>query len=148
MERLRGHELDNREYDVKTKPCLTLNDVKKIAAACEAEAIKNKWDVVIAVLDDGGHLLWLQRMDGATPFNAQVAVEKGRSAAVSRRSTKNWEDRIAGGRMAVLNMPVLPVQGGLPIMHQGECVGGIGISGVQSHEDEQIAQAGLDALSA
>ena len=131
---------------MKTKPCLTLSDLKKIAAGCEAEAIKNKWEVVIAILDDGGHLMWLQRMDGATPFNAQVAVEKGRSAAVSRRSTKNWEERIAGGRMAVLNMPVLPVQGGLPIMHQGQCVGAIGVSGVQSHEDEQIAQAGLDAL--
>ena len=133
---------------MKSKPCLTLADVKKIAAGCEAEAIKNKWNVVIAVLDDGGHLLLLQRMDGATPFNAQVAVEKGRSAAVSRRSTKNWEDRIAAGRNAMLNMPVLPVQGGLPIMHQGECVGAIGVSGVQSHEDEQIAQAGLDALGA
>jgi len=133
---------------VKTKPCLTLNDVKKIAAACEAEATKNKWYVVIAILDDGGHLLWLQRMDGATPFNAQVAVEKGRSAAVSRRSTKNWEDRIAAGRNAMLNMPVLPVQGGLPIMHQGECVGAIGVSGAQSHEDEQIAQAGLHVLGA
>lgn len=131
---------------MKTKPCLTLADVKKVAAACEAEAIRNKWDVVIAILDDGGHLLWLQRMDGATPFNAEVAVEKGRSAAVSRRSTKNWEDRITAGRNAVLKMPVLPVQGGLPIMVQGECAGGIGISGVQSHEDEQIAQAGLDAL--
>ncbi len=131
---------------MKTKPCLTHNDLKKIAAGCEAEAIRNKWDVVIAILDDGGHLLWLQRMDGATPFNAQVAVEKGRSAAVSRRSSENLEDRIAGGRMAVLNMPVLPVQGGLPIMHQGECVGAVGISGVQSHEDEQIAQAGIDAL--
>jgi glc operon protein GlcG len=133
---------------VKTKPCLTLSDLKKIAAGCEAEAIKNKWDVVIAILDDGGHLLWLQRMDGATPFNAQVAVEKGRTAAVSRRSTKNWEDRIAAGRNAVLKMPVLPIQGGLPIMHQGQCVGAIGVSGVQSHEDEQIAQAGLDALGA
>ena len=133
---------------MKSKPCLTLADVKKIAAGCEAEAIKNKWNVVIAVLDDGGHLLLLQRMDGATPFNAQVAVEKGRSAAVSRRSTKNWEDRIAAGRNAMLNMPVLPVQGGLPIMHQGECMGAIGVSGVQSHEDEQIAQAGLDALGA
>ena len=131
---------------MKTKPCLTLNDVKKIAAACEAEATKNKWNVVIVILDEGGHLLWLQRMDGATPFNAQVAVEKGRSAAVSRRSTKNFEDHIAGGRMAVLNMPVLPVQGGLPIMVDGECVGGVGISGVQSHEAEQIAQAGIDAL--
>ena len=132
---------------MKTKPCLTLSDLKKIAAGCEAEAIKNKWNVAIAILDDGGHLLWLQRMDGATPFNAQVAVEKGRSAAVSRRSTKNWEERIIGGRMVMLSMPVLPVQGGLPIMHQGECAGAIGVSGVQSHEDEQIAQAGLDALA-
>ena len=131
---------------MKSKPCLTLVDVKRIAAGCEAEAIKNKWNVVISVLDDGGHLLWLQRMDGATPFNAQVATEKGRSAAVSRRSTKNWEERIAAGRNAVLNMPVLPIQGGLPIMVDGECVGGVGISGVQSHEDEQIAQAGIDAL--
>ncbi len=132
---------------MKTKPCLTLADVKKIAAACEAEAVKNNWNVVIAVLDDGGHLLWLQRMDGATPANAEIAVMKGRTAAVSRRSSKNWEDRIAGGRMSILKMPVLPVQGGLPIMHAGECVGGIGVSGVQSHEDEQIAQAGLNALA-
>jgi len=132
---------------LKTKPCLTLADVKKIAAACEAEAVKNNWNVVIAVLDDGGHLLWLQRMDGATPANAEIAVMKGRTAAVSRRSSKNWEDRIAGGRMSILKMPVLPVQGGLPIMHAGECVGGIGVSGVQSHEDEQIAQAGLNALA-
>lgn len=131
---------------MKTKPCLTLADLKKIAAGCEAEATKNKWNVVIAVLDDGGHLLWLQRMDGATPFNAEVAVEKGRSAAVSRRSTKNWEDRIAAGRNAVLNMPVLPIQGGVPILVEGECVGAVGVSGVQSHEDEQIAQAGIDAL--
>lgn len=131
---------------MKTKPCLTLEDCKKIGAVCEAEARKNKWNVVIAVLDDGGHLLWLERMDGATPFNAQVAVEKGRSAAVSRRTTKNWEDRIAAGRNAVLNMPVLPVQGGVPIMIQGECVGAVGVSGVQSHEDEQIANAGIDAL--
>lgn len=128
------------------KPYLTLVDVKKIVAGCEAEAAKNKWTVVIAVLDDGGHPLWLQRMDGATPFNAQVALEKGRSAAISRRSTKNWEDRVASGRTAMLSMPVLPVQGGLPIVVEGECVGAVGISGVQSHEDEQIAQAGIDAL--
>jgi len=131
---------------VKNRPCLTLADVKKIAAGCEAEAIKNKWNVVIAILDDGGHPLCLQRMDGATPFNAQVALEKGRTAAVSRRSTKSWEDRVASGRVAMLNMPVLPVQGGLPIVVEGECIGAVGISGVQSHEDEQIAQAGIDAL--
>lgn len=132
---------------MKTKPCLTLDDCKKISAACEAEARRNKWEVVIAVLDDGGHLLMLQRMDGATPANAEIAVQKGRSAAISRRSTKHWEDRIKDGRVSMLKMPVLPVQGGIPLMHQGECVGGIGVSGVQSHEDEQIAQAGANALA-
>jgi len=131
---------------VNSKPCLTLEDCRKIGAAAEAEARKNKWNVVIAVLDDGGHLRWLEAMDGTTPFNSQVAVEKGRSAAVSRRSTKNWEDRVAAGRNAMLNMPVLPVQGGVPIMVGGECVGAVGVSGVQSHEDEQIANAGIAAL--
>jgi glc operon protein GlcG len=131
---------------VKTKPCLTLDDCKKIAAACEAEARKNNWNVVIAIFDDGGHILWLERMDGATPANAEIAIEKGRSAAVSRRSTKTWEDRIAAGRTALLKMPVLPVQGGLPILVGGECVGAVGVSGVQSHEDEQIAGAGIAAL--
>jgi len=132
---------------VKSKPCLTLDDCKRIAAACEAEARRNNWEVVIAILDDGGHLLMLERMDGATPANAEIAVRKGRSAAISRRSTKAWEDRIKNGRMAILKMPVLPVQGGIPLMYQGQCVGGIGVSGVASHEDEQIAQAGADALA-
>jgi glc operon protein GlcG len=131
---------------LKTKPCLTLDDCRKIGAASESEARKNNWNVVIVILDDGGHLLWLERMDGATPFNATVAIEKGRSAAVSRRSTKNWEDRIVAGRNALLNMPVLPVQGGVPIMVKGECVGAVGVSGVQSHEDEQIANAGIAVL--
>jgi len=131
---------------MRTKPALTLADVKKIAAAAEAEAIKHSWNVAIAILDDGGHLLGFVRMDGATPANAQIAIEKGRSAAVSRRSTRTWEERIAGGRMAILKMPVLPVTGGLPIVVDGECVGAVGVSGVQSHEDEQIAQAGIDAL--
>ncbi|OGA33024.1 MAG: hypothetical protein A3G80_12870 [Betaproteobacteria bacterium RIFCSPLOWO2_12_FULL_62_13b] len=132
---------------MKTKPCLTLDDCKKMMAACETEARKNNWNVVIVILDDGGHLLMLQRMDGATPANAEIATQKGRSAAISRRSTKMWEDRIKDGRLSMLKMPVLPVQGGIPIMYQGECVGGIGVSGVQSHEDEQIAQAGANALA-
>jgi glc operon protein GlcG len=131
---------------VKTKPCLTLEDCRKIGAAAQAEARKNNWNVVIAILDDGGHLRWLEAMDGTTPFNSQVAVEKGRSAAVSRRTTKSWEDRIAAGRNGVLNMPVLPIQGGVPIMAEGQCVGAVGVSGVQSHEDEQIASAGIAAL--
>ena len=132
---------------MKTKPCLTLDDCKKMIAACEAEARRNDWNVAIAITDDGGHLLLLERMDGATPANAEIAVEKCRSAAASRRSTKAWEDRIAAGRVSLLDMPVLAVQGGIPVMYQGECVGGIGVSGVQPHEDEQIALAGAAALA-
>lgn len=131
---------------MKNRPMLTLDDCRKISAAAEAEAKKNNWNVCVAILDDGGHLLHLARMDGATPANAEIAIEKGRSAAVTRRSTKMWEDRVAGGRMVMLKMPVLPVQGGLPIMSDGTCVGAVGVSGVQSHEDEQIAKAGIDAL--
>jgi uncharacterized protein GlcG (DUF336 family) len=131
---------------MKTRAMLTLDDCRRISAAAEAEAKKNNWDVVIAILDDGGHLLHLARMDGATPANAEIAVMKARTAALTRRSSKMWEERVAGGRLSMLRMPVLPVQGGLPIVVDGVCVGGIGASGVQSHEDEQICQAGIDAL--
>ena len=131
---------------MKTRPVLTLDDCRKISAAAEAEALKNKWNVAIAILDDGGHLLHLVRMDGATPANAEIAVGKARTSAVTRRASKMWEDRIAAGRISMLGMPVLPVQGGLPIVVDGTCIGGIGASGVQSHEDEQICQAGIDAL--
>ena len=85
-------------------------------------------------------------MDGASPANAAIAVEKARTAAVSRRPSRMWEERVAGGRLSMLKMPVLPVTGGLPIVVDGVCVGGIGASGVQSHDDEQIVQAGIDAL--
>jgi len=132
---------------MKTKPCLTLDDCKKMMAACAAEARRNNWEVVIAIVDDGGHPLMLERMDGATPANAEIALQKGRSAAISRRSTNAWEQRIKDGRMSMLKMPVLPVQGGIPLFHQGVCVGGIGVSGVASHEDEQIAEAGAGVLT-
>ena len=131
---------------MKTRPQLTLDDCRRMMAAAEAEAVKNGWNVAIAILDDGGHLLHLSRMDGATPANAEIAVLKASTAALTRRSSKMWEERVAGGRMSMLKMPVLPVQGGLPIVVEGTCVGGIGASGVQSHEDEQICQAGIDAL--
>ncbi|HTM61476.1 MAG TPA: heme-binding protein [Burkholderiales bacterium] len=123
---------------MKTKPCLTLEDCRRITAAAEAEAKKNSWNVTICILDDGGHVLLLTRMDGASPVTAEIATQKGRSAAIARRSTKIGEERIAAGRVALLKMPGLPVQ--------GECVGGIGVSGVQSHEDEQVCSAGLAAL--
>ena len=131
---------------MKNRPMLTLEDCKKISAASEAEAKKNSWNVCIAILDDGGHLLHLARMDGSTPANARIAVEKGRTAAETRRSTANWQERVAK-RTELLRMPgVTPVQGGVPIVVDGTCVGGVGVSGVQSHEDEQIAAAGINAL--
>ena len=131
---------------MKQRPMLTLEDCKKISAAAEAEARKNSWNVCIAVLDDGGHLLHLARMDGATPANARIAVAKGRTAAETRRSTASWQERV-GKRPEMLRMPeVTPVQGGLPIVVDGTCVGAVGVSGVQSHEDEQIAAAGIKAL--
>jgi glc operon protein GlcG len=132
---------------MKNRPTLTLDDCRKISAAAEAEAKKNNWNVCIAILDDGGHLLHLIRMDGASPANARIAVEKGRTAAESRRSTAAWQERIRT-RPELLRMPeITPVQGGLPIMVEGGCIGGVGVSGVQSHEDEQIAKAGIDALA-
>ncbi len=131
---------------MKQRPMLTLEDCKKISAAAEAEARKNNWNVCIAILDDGGHLLHLVRMDGATPANARIAVGKGRTAAETRRSTANWQERV-GKRPEMLRMPgITPVQGGLPIVVDGVCLGGVGVSGVQSHEDEQIAAVGIKAL--
>ena len=132
---------------MRTRPELTLEDCLKIYAAAEAEARKNSWIVAIAILDDGGHLLHFARMDGATPANAGIAVEKGRTAAISRRSSGKWQDIVKSGRAEMIKMPgILPVQGGMPITVDKFCIGAVGVSGVQSHEDEIIAQAGIDAL--
>jgi len=131
---------------MRTKPCLTLADVKKMLEACEAEAIKNKWNVAIAILDEGGHLLGFQRMDGAGPISAEVAIGKATTSALSRRPSKFFEDRVKD-RPSFISFPAgVLIQGALPIMHQNECVGAIGVSGVHSHEDEQIALAGVNAL--
>ena len=131
---------------MKARMELTLGDCEKVMAAALAEAQRNGWIVAIAILDDGGHLLHFSRMDGATRANAAIAVDKGRTAAMSRRTSGNWQDRIKT-RPEMLKMPgILPVQGGVPILVDGACVGGVGVSGVQSHEDEQIASAGIAAL--
>jgi glc operon protein GlcG len=116
-------------------------------SACKAEAQKNSWKVSIAIVDDSGAALLLERMEGAGPLTAEVAMSKARTSAATRRPSKVWEDRIKE-RPAFLMFPTggVLIQGGLPIMHQDECVGAIGVSGVQSHEDEQIAQAGIKAL--
>jgi uncharacterized protein GlcG (DUF336 family) len=131
---------------MRTKPSLTASDVQKMVAACKNEATKNKWSVSIAVVDDAGYLLYLERLDGAGPVTAEVAMEKAITSARTRRPSKFWEDRIKE-RPSFLKFPgVLPLQGGVPVMYQNECVGAIGVSGVQSHEDEQIASAGAAAL--
>jgi uncharacterized protein GlcG (DUF336 family) len=131
---------------MRMKPCLTHADAQTMIAAAKAEATANKWAVTIAIVDDGGNLLHLERMDGPPALSAEVATGKARTAALMRRPSKFWEDRMKE-RPGMLKFPaILPIQGGLPILHQGECVGGIGVSGVQSHEDEQVAQAGITAL--
>ena len=131
---------------MRTKPCLTSADVKKILAACEAEAAKSKWAVSIAVVDDGGYLLGLARMDGASAITAEVATGKARTSAMTKRPSKFFEDRIKE-RPAFASFPAgILIQGGVPVLHDNQCVGAIGVSGVQSHEDEQIAQAGASAL--
>jgi glc operon protein GlcG len=131
---------------MRTKHALTLTDVKKMLAACEAEAAKNKWPVAISIVDDGGFLLGFQRMDGAPVISAEVSMGKARTSAMTKRPSKFFEDRVKE-RPAFAGFPAgILIQGGIPLLHENECVGAIGISGVQSHEDEQIAQAGAAAL--
>ena len=133
---------------MKTKHELELADVKAIAAAAEAEALKNNWPVTISIVDDGGHLLLLQRMDGAAPISSHIAPAKARSAAVGRKDTKAFEDMINNGRTAFLSAPEIDglLEGGVPILQGGQCLGAVGVSGVKSTEDAQIAKAGIAAL--
>lgn len=128
------------------KIMLTLEDARKIAAGAEAEALRNNWPVVIAIVDDGGHLLYLQRLDNTQYGSIHVAIEKARAAIAFRRPTKIWEENIAEGHMRYLNLPgTLPIEGGLPITVGNQFAGAIGVSGVRSFQDAQIAQAGIDA---
>ncbi len=131
---------------MRTKPCLTSADVKKMMAACLTEAERNSWKVAIAIVDDGGFLLHLDRMDGAAVTTAEVATGKARTSALTRRPSKDFEERVKE-RPAFLMFPAgLLVQGAVPIIYDNECVGAIGVSGVQSFEDEQIARAGVAVL--
>lgn len=133
---------------MKNKACLELADVKLIAAAAEAEATKNQWSVSIAIVDDGGHLLWLQRLDGAPPVSAHIAPAKAHTSALGRRESKVYEDVINQGRVSFLSAPTIEglLEGGVPIMKDGQCIGAVGVSGVKSNEDAQIARAGIAAL--
>lgn len=133
---------------MQTKPFLTLEDVKKIAAGAESEAVANKWAVAIAIVDDGGHLMWLQRLDGTAPISSHIAPSKARTAALGRRETKIYEDMINNGRFSFITAPTLDglLEGGVPIVVDGHVVGAVGVSGVKSSEDVQIAKAGIAAL--
>jgi len=133
---------------MKTKAVLELADVKTIAAAAEAEALKNNWAVTIAIVDDGGHLLWLQRLDGAPAISSHIAPAKAHTSALGRRESKVYEDVINQGRTSFLSAPDIKgmLEGGVPVMKDGQCIGAVGVSGVKSSEDAQIAQAGIAAL--
>lgn len=132
---------------VSTKSFLTLEDAKLVAAAAEAEALRNNWSVVIAIVDEGGHLIYLQRLDNTQIGSVDVAIQKARSAIAFRRPTKVLEEQINQGHLRYLGLPgAIPIEGGLPMVFKDQFLGAIGVSGVRSHQDAQIAQAGIDAL--
>ena len=134
---------------MQTKPYLTLGDAKAIANAAHTAATSNGWTVVIAILDAGANLLYLERMDGTQIGSIQVAIEKAKTAVSFKRPTKILEDAVNGGRTHMLRLPgATPIEGGLPLVYQGEIVGAIGVSGVQSFEDGIVAKAGADVLTA
>jgi uncharacterized protein GlcG (DUF336 family) len=131
-----------------TKTYLGLAEAKGVAAAAAAVAAQNGWSVVIAVLDEGGHLHYLERMDGTQMASVQVAQDKGRTAALFKRPSKALEDAVAGGRQVMMTLPgATPIEGGVPLYYRGELVGAIGVSGVQSFQDGVVAQAGADYLA-
>lgn len=133
---------------MKSKPVLEFSEVKAIAAAAEAEAMKHGWAVSICIVDDGGHLLHFQRLDGAAPISAHIAPAKAQTSAMGRRESKVYEDMINGGRTSFLSAPQLSgmLEGGVPIIKDGQCLGAVGVSGVKSNEDAQVARAGIAAI--
>jgi len=128
------------------KSSLNWSDASRMVSAAKAEAVKNNWLVSIAVVDEAGFIIHLERMDGAVLQSPDIATRKARTAALSRRPTKALEDMTKERAVMLVFPDRLPLQGGLPILHGTECIGGIGVSGVMSHEDEQIAAAGLATL--
>jgi glc operon protein GlcG len=133
---------------MQTKFVLSADDVKKIAQAAEAEALANNWAVTIAIVDDGGHLLWLQRLDGCAAISSHIAPSKAKTAAMGRRETKIYEDIINNGRTAFLTAPYIDglLEGGVPVVFEGQVIGAVGVSGVKSEQDAQVAKAGIAAL--
>jgi len=138
---------EDRTIKMKTKAVLGQTEVAAILAAARSEAQANGWNVTIAVADDGGHLLGLERLDGCAPIASYIATEKARSAAIGRRETKGYEDMVNGGRNAFLSAPVVcSLEGGVPVIVDGQVIGSVGVSGVTATQDAQVAKAGVAAV--
>ena len=131
-----------------TKKALTLDIAKRIAAAAEAEALKNKWTMFICVVDDSGTPIFVERIDETQLASFEVSIEKARTAVFFKRPTKALEDAVAGGRNVVLKLASMPVEGGIPILVDGKVIGAVGVSGGTSPQDAQVAQAGINAVEA
>jgi glc operon protein GlcG len=133
---------------MQTKPVITVTEVDAILAAARAEAERNGWSVAIAVVDDGGHPLGLTRLDGAPAISAYIATEKARTSALGRRESKSYEEMINSGRFSFLSAPLsATLEGGVPIVVNGHCIGAVGVSNVQPQQDAQVARAGIAALA-
>jgi len=135
---------------MQTKAALSRDDVVRIVTAAREEAVRNGWAVSIAVVDDGGHPLALERLDGCAPIGAYICVEKARTSALGRRESKGYEDMINGGRNAFLSVPVMTgmLEGGVPVVVGGQVAGAVGVSGVKPDQDAQVARAGAVAVQA
>ena len=133
--------------DLANRMALTLEVAKQISAAAEAEAVKNNWTVAIAIVDEGGHLVHLAKLDNTQYGSIDVAIQKAQTSAAFKRATKVFEDAIVAGRNAIIGLKgALPLEGGLPIIHDGKVIGAVGVSGMKSTEDGQVAKAGVDAM--
>ncbi|MHC8314604.1 heme-binding protein [Pseudomonas sp. LB3P31] len=132
---------------MNSKSVLSQAEVSQILAAARTEAQNNRWAVTIAVVDDGGHPLALERLDGAAAISAYIATEKARTSALGRRESKGYEEMVNGGRHAFLSAPLLTsLEGGVPIIVDGQVIGAIGVSGVKAEQDAQVAKAGAQCL--
>ncbi|MFP3555463.1 heme-binding protein [Paraburkholderia sp. SIMBA_049] len=133
---------------MQTKPMISLDDVIRILSAARTEAERYKWPVAITVVDDGGHVLGMLRLDGCAPIGAGISIAKARTAALGRRESKAYEDMINGGRIAFTTAPIIAaLEGGVPLISEGHVVGAVGVSGMKPSEDSQIAKAGVAALA-
>jgi len=132
---------------MQSKAVLEHSDITRLLTAAREEAQRNQWKVSIAIVDDGGHPLALERLDGCAPISAYIATEKARSAALGRRETRGYEEMVNNGRTAFLSAPLLTsLEGGVPVIVEGQVVGAVGVSGVKSEQDAQVAAAAVAAL--